>query len=513
MEGSRLLTPGSPTCLGDLAAAIPGARLIGDPRTPIGRLVFDSRQVRPGDLFFALPGTRDDGARYVPDALQRGAVAVIVEREASLPAQQTGLVVPSAPVALGLASAALAGWPSRYLRITGVTGTDGKTTTASLIAAIVQQSGRRVGSITTVQAQIGAHSIDTGLHTSTPYAPDLQAYLRAMVEAGMEDCVIEATSQGLAQERLAGCAVDVAVMTNVTGDHLDYHLTYDAYLAAKLKLFEGLETAERKPGVPKGMVYNLDDRSATPIERLGCERRLSYALERRADVRARAVRQYTEVTVFDAETPAGSFPIELPLVGWYNVANALAAIATALLLDVETRAIQEALTGFTGVPGRLEKIDRGQDFDVFVDFAHTPNALEQVLTLKREQCRRRLAVVFGCAGLRDRLKRPVMGEVAGRLADRIYLTAEDPRTESLDVILDAIAEGCRRAGRQEGTDYWKVPDRAEAIERAIAEAEAGDVVLITGKGHERSLCVGESELPWSDQDAAIAALDRRLKRR
>lgn len=496
--------------LADVVGAVPGARLVGVGSVPVARVVFDHRQVQPGDLFVALRGTVVDGARFVPAAFERGAAAAVVEQAESLPPGSSGLVVPEARLALGLLAAEFEGWPSRCLRVVGVTGTDGKTTTSSLIAAILNCSGRRVGSITTVSARIGSTSLDTGFHTSTPDAPDLQRYLRMMVDEGMQDAVLEVTSHGLAQERVAGCDFDLAVVTNVTGDHFNFHRTYEAYLAAKLKLFESLARSTRKPGVPKGIVYNLDDPSAAPISKLWCERRLSYALEQRSDVRARAVRLYEDSAAFDVEAPDVSFPVQLPLPGWYNVANALAAISAALLWEVPISAIQEGLATFAGVPGRLERIDRGQDFDVFVDFAHTANSLEQVLRLKREQCRRAVSVVFGCAGLRDREKRPAMGEIAGRLADRIYLTAEDPRTESLDAILEELAEGCRRAGRREGVDFWKIPDRAEAIDRAIGDARTGDVVLITGKGHERSMCFGEVEMPWSDQEAAQKALDRRL---
>lgn len=496
--------------LADAVGAVPSARLVGDDQIQIKRLVFDSREVCPGDAFIAIPGLAVDRARFVPEAFARGAVAAIVERADALPEGRSGLVVPSARRALGLLAAQLEGWPGRRLRLAGVTGTDGKTTTSSLLAAILRSAGRRVGTVTTVCAQIGDEIVDTGFHTSTPDAPDLQRYLRRMVDSGIEDGVLEVTSHGLAQERVVGCDFDLAVITNVTGDHLDYHQNYEAYLAAKLRLFEGLEMSARKPGIPKGIVYNLDDRSSERIATLWCERRLSYGLERRADVRARAVRHDSALTAFDVEAPGHSFPIEVPLLGWYNVANVLAAAAAALIWDVPVESIQHGLATFAAVPGRLERFDLGQDFDVFVDFAHTVNSLEHVLALQREECRRHLSVVFGCAGLRDRAKRPAMGEIAGRLADRIYLTAEDPRTESLDDILEAIAEGCRQAGRREGVDFWKVPDRGEAIDRAIQEAETGDVVLIAGKGHERSMCFGETEQPWSDQDAVRAALGRRL---
>lgn len=495
--------------LRELAATLPEARLVGDGDVDVRRVILDSRVARPGDLFVALPGLSHDGARFVAPALAAGAVACAVERPEALPAGSTGLIVPSGRRALGLLAATLEGWPSRRLRVVGVTGTDGKTTTTNLIASILRAAGRQVGVVSTVYAEIGADAVDTGFHVTTPEAPDLQGYLRRMVDVGTQDAVLEVTSHALDQERVGGCDFDVAVVTNVTSDHLDYHGTAERYLAAKLKLFENVGVSHRKPGVPKILVYNRDDRSAEAIAVLPADRHLGYALERSADVRARAVCLDANGATFDALTPRGSFPVRLPLAGWYNVANALAAIAVGVGLDVPTEAIQQALADFSGIPGRFEKIDEGQPFEVIVDFAHTPNSLEQVLQLARERCRRQVSVVFGCAGLRDRDKRPIMGEIASRYADRIYLTAEDPRTESLDEIIEEIAAGCRRGGRREQVDFWRVPDRAEAIDRAISGAGEGDLVILTGKGHERSMCFDQTEHPWSDQEAARAALRRR----
>lgn len=494
--------------LRDLAAALPDARLVGNGDLSVGRIILDSRGARPGDLFVGLPGLRQDGARYVESAFAAGAVASAVERGDALLAGRSGLIVPSARRALGLLSAALHGWPSRELRVVGVTGTDGKTTTTNLIASILRAAGRRTGVVSTVRAEIGPDVLDTGFHVTTPEAPELQTYLRRMVEAGAQDAVLEVTSHALDQERVLGCEFDVAVVTNVTSDHLDYHRTYDRYLATKLRLFTSLATAYAKPGVPKVAVFNLDDRSSGAIQEIPVDRRLSYALEKPADVRARGVLLDRDGASFVAMVPGREFPIRLPLTGWYNVANALAAIATAIGLDVSPVAIQEGLARFRGIPGRFEKIDEGQPFEVVVDFAHTPNSLEQVLGLARERCRHRVAAVFGCAGLRDREKRSIMGEIAARYADRIYLTAEDPRTESVDAIIDEIAAGCRQRSRQEGTDFWKIPDRGQAIARAIADATEGDLVVITGKGHERSMCFGETEYPWSDQDSVREALTR-----
>ena len=497
----------TPLTLAEAAAAVPGAVLVGSGGLVFREIVFDSRQVAPGDLFVAIPRVSADGDRYVSDALRRGAAGVVADRREDLLSNTPGLLVPSTRIALAMLSAWQFGWPGRQLRVIGITGTDGKTTTTNLLASILRAAGRRVGVVTTVHAEVGNERIDTGLHTTTPDAPDLQRYMRQMVDAGAQDAVLEVTSHGLAQHRVDGCEFDVAVVTNVTRDHLDFHQTEAGYLAAKLRLFESLATAARKPGVAKGIVYNLDDRSAEPISRLWSERRLSYALEQKGDVRARAVQRGEGWTQFDVIAPEASFPVELPLLGWYNVANALAATAAALLLDVPVAAIQEGLARFAGISGRLERIDRGQAFAVYVDFAHTPNSLESVLTLVREDCRRRLFVVFGCAGLRDRTKRPLMGAIAGRLADRIYLTAEDPRTEDVDRIIDEIVVGCQSVGRQEEVDYLRIPDRGQAIARALADAQPGDVVVVAGKGHERTMCFGQTEVPWSDQEAVRQLLE------
>jgi UDP-N-acetylmuramoyl-L-alanyl-D-glutamate--2,6-diaminopimelate ligase len=309
-----------------------------------------------------------------------------------------------------------------------------------------------------------------------------------------------------------GCEIDVGVITNVTSDHLDFHGTFDQYLAAKLRLFSLVSHSARKPGVAKCAVYNLDDPSAASIESVPFDRRLSYAIARKADVRSRAVSFDADNTRFEAQTPRGTLQVTLPLPGWYNIENALAAIATAIILDVPGDAIVDGLARFDPIPGRFEAVPTDLDFEVFVDFAHTPNSLEQVLIMAGDRCKGKVSVVFGCAGLRDREKRPRMGEVAIDFAGRVYLTAEDPRTESLDDIIENIADGCFNAGGQEGVDFWRVPNRAEAIDRAIADAEPGDLVLIAGKGHERSMCFGVTEMPWSDRQAAAEALRRREAR-
>jgi len=474
----------------------------------------DSRQVQPGNLFVAIQGVEVNGHSFIPDAVQRGAVAVLGQRpEFSIFAR--GSPVPYVSVvdsreALAWLSAAWYGYPARRLRVVGVTGTDGKTTTVHLISAILQAAGHHVGWISTVNALIGSEEIDTGLHTTTPDAPDVQQYLARMVAQDSRYAVIEATSHGLAQHRVAACEFDVAVITNITHEHLDYHGSFEEYRAAKARLFDGLRTSDRKPDTPKVSVLNADDPSYDFLEGFFAERCCSYGIERPSDVQASDIRLSSSGTSFTAITPEGEFDVVAPLLGLFSVYNILAAITVGMSQGVSFEAMQRGISSVRGVPGRMERVDLGQDFTVIIDFAHTPNALEKALKTVRPITRGNVIVVFGCAGLRDRTKRPLMGKIACRLADYILLTAEDPRTEDVHDIINQIAGGCRRAQRREGVNFWKIPDRAEAIATAIQMAKPGDLVLVTGKGHERSMCFGTTEYPWSDHEAVRKALGQRL---
>lgn len=494
--------------LSKLAAALPQVLKHSGPAIDpeIARIVYDSREVSPEDLFVAVRGTRDDGHRYLGDALQRGAVALVVETPPAKTPAPT-LVVPDSRKALAHLAAAWHGYPSLHMRIVGVTGTDGKTTTASMIRSIFQRAGYPTGLITSVGADVGGREIDTGLHTTTPNAPQVQALLAEMVTHGCEYAVLEATSHGLAQERLEACHFDVAVLTNLTHEHLDYHGTFAKYRAAKGRLFEYLSVTQRKSEVLKVAVINADDPSAAYFEDYPADLQLAYGLREPAQVMAANMAPTPNGIRFEAFTPSGDFPLELPLPGEFNVRNALASIAVAISQNIDPPVIQEALRRFPGVVGRLERIAL-EPFRVIIDFAHTPHALEQALQAVRPMGAGKLWVVFGCAGLRDREKRPVMGESAGRLADRVVITAEDPRTESLEEICAQIEKGCRRAGRVAEADYWIIGDRAQAIGFAIEKAQPGDLVLITGKGHEKSMCFGTSEYPWSDHEVAREALAR-----
>jgi UDP-N-acetylmuramoyl-L-alanyl-D-glutamate--2,6-diaminopimelate ligase len=471
----------------------------------------DSRQVRPGDLFVAIPGVSLDGHEFVSRALAEGAVAVVGERAPQeLPGLPWGsfayVRVPDAREAWGWLCAAWKGFPSRRMALVGVTGTDGKTTTSILTHAMLEAAGHNAGLVTTVNARFGGEELDTGLHTTTPDPPDVQHYLTRMLEAGATHAVLEVTSHGLEQHRVAGCDFDVAVVTNVTHEHLDFHGSLEAYQRAKTRLFEGLSRSFRKPGVEKVAVLNRDDDSFRYLSPIPAERQVVYARTGPADVTAGAIEHAPDATRLTLHLPAGAVRVETPLVGEFNVSNILAAVAAGVALGLPTDAIVAGIAAVRGVPGRMERIDAGQSFLAIVDFAHTPYALKAALETAREMTGGRVIAVFGCAGLRDREKRAWMGRVAGELADVVVVTAEDPRTEDLDEIMAASVAAAQEAGKREGEDVFRVRDRGQAIRFACELARPGDMVIACGKGHEQSMCFGSTEYPWDDREAMRRAL-------
>jgi len=487
----------------------------------VGGMAIDSRQVKPGDVFFALVGGNIDGHRFIPQAIQGGAVAVVGEKpysDLAVPYIQ----VPDSRQALAHFSAAYFGFPSRKLTVIGVSGTDGKTTTASLIFNILKEAGIRAGMISTVNAVIGSQTLDTGFHVTTPDAQDVQRYLAQMVSSGMSHAVLEATSHGLAQHRVEGCEFDVGVVTNITHEHLDYHGSYEAYRSAKARLFDLIASKHDKDFQNLRLaVLNRDDTSygylADHIDRL--ERmlavrfmRITYGVESDADLRATKIESDENGVQFVVTGLDYQFPVQSRLAGEYNVSNCLAAIAVTVAgLGLAPETAQAGISSLSAIPGRMEHLDLGTDFFTIVDFAHTPNALHRALTAARRIAESqgkagRVIAVFGSAGLRDRAKRRMMAEVAAQLADLSVLTAEDPRTESLDEILAEMAKGSESRGGVEGKSFWRVPDRGDAIRFALSLAVLGDVVIVLGKGHEQSMCFGEVEYPWDDRTAVRAAV-------
>lgn len=490
----------------------------------ITRVTDKSREVIPGALFVAYPGVNVDGAQFIPDAIQRGAVAIVTEtynasfQRFNVPT----FVVPDGRAALAQLSAAFHNFPSRNLRVIGVTGTDGKTTTSTLIENILLAAGYTVGTITTVAAHIGGQEVDTGFHTTTPDAPDIQNYLAQMVAQGTEYAVIESTSHGLAQHRLDAIDFDLAVVTNITHEHLDIHGSWETYRDAKTLLFRSLANTHRKPRTNKVAVLNADDNSRGVFDFLRAipsDEKVIYTLSKsKIEIRnseilisARDIAHTPDGLQFTIETPFGELPIESPLIGRFNLSNILAAAGAGIGRRVPFDALAHGVKMTRGIVGRMERIENARGLTVIVDFAHTPYALENALKTARELAngQGRVIAVFGCAGLRDVQKRAWMGEIAGTFADLTIVTAEDPRTESLAHINAQIAEGLHKANRTQDKDYFIVDDRADAIDFAINRlAQPNDIVILCGKGHERSMCFGSTEYPWSDQDAARHALEK-----
>ncbi len=426
----------------------------------------DSRKVKKGDLFIAVKGLSIDAHKFIPNAISSGAAVVVGEREPHRTwlGKVTYLKVPDSRRALGLLASAWYGHPSKKLKIIGVTGTDGKTTTAAFIHWILKKAGKKVGLISTVSAKIGKKEFETGLHVTNPEPLKLQEFLAKMVEEKCEYVVLEVTSHGLDQERVAGVDFDTGVLTNITHEHLDYHKSWQAYRRAKAKLFEEVSLA----------VLNKDDKSFNYISRFVPKKGkiISYTLKKATDLNLKDI-----------------------VLSEYNLANALAAVAVTREMGVSEKDIKTALSSFKLPTGRLEKINEGQDFDVYIDFAHTPNALEKVLSHLRKKTKRKLIAVLGSAGERDKEKRFLMGEIAARLADVSIFTAEDPRTEDIHKILDQMAQGAKKAGGV----FVRIPLRGEAITYGLSIARKGDTVVIVGKGHEKSMSYDGVEHPWSDK--------------
>lgn len=483
----------------------------------------DSRQVHQDNIFVAIRGDNTDGHRYIPQAIQRGAVAVVgSERQKPLPVPY--LRVQDSRMALANLSAAFYDFPARKLTVIGVTGTDGKTTTANLIFQILIAAGIHTGMISTVNAIIGDEVMDTGFHVTTPEANSIQQYLAKMVSGGITHVVLEATSHGLAQHRVMGCEFDIGVVTNITHEHLDYHGDYNSYLAAKAKLIAGLaQTLPKVDGINRLAVLNRDDAAYDSLSNSveSPVHEISYGLVSQADVRAEKILSSDDGISFVVSGEGLHDQFASKLVGTYNVYNCLAAIATTFYgLGIEIGAVKSGISDISMLPGRMEFINMGQDFTAIIDFAHTPNALKSALLSARELSkkdiekpkagRRRLIAIFGSAGLRDRAKRRMMAEISGELADITVLTAEDPRTESLDEILNEMKLGIEAKGGIEGQTYFSVPDRGEAIRLGVSIAHPGDIVIALGKGHEQSMCFGETEYPWDDRTAMRAALAEHL---
>ena len=487
----------------ELLAALPVKRVVGDPPPAVTSLTADSRRVRPGSCFVAIAGLRQDARRFVPEAVARGATLVVTEGEPRGDVAVAQVLVPSARASLARLADAWYGHPSRDLTLVGITGTNGKTTTSYLVEALLRARGLATGVIGTVHYVVGTERRPAG--QTTPEALELQGMLAEMRAAGVRGVAMEVSSHALALSRVDGLAFDVAVFTNLTQDHLDFHGTLQSYGLAKRRLFE-LTAASPKAG--RAAVINADDPAgATMVAGLDL-RVLTFGLGPAAEVRAVEHASSLDGIRMVVDTPRGRLAVASPLIGEHNVMNLLAAVATGLALGLPPEPIAAALAPVAAVRGRFEQVQAGQPFLVIVDYAHTPDALERVLATARKLTRGRLGVVFGCGGDRDRGKRPVMGEIAARLADRVWVTSDNPRSESPEAIIAEILAGVGRAPASAGRCEHDV-DRARAIRAALYWAESGDTVVIAGKGHETYQLVGSEVLPFDDREVARRVLSER----
>lgn len=493
-------------------AAIPALEVTGPTSGEITSVVYDSNEAVARCCFVAIQGKKRDGRQYIADALANGACMVVGNDAAptDFPADRVYVRVADSRRELGALAAALQGNPSERLAVVGVTGTDGKTTTTNLIDAVLEAGGIRCGLMSTVDFKAGGERIKNNTRFTTLEAPEVQALLSRMVDTDAECAVLETTSSGLALHRVYGVSYDVAVVTNITSEHLELHGTKEAYWRAKAMLCEAVDPSAKKatvPRAPKACVLNADDASYDYLKGFCAAPIISYAVNAPADIRAERLDLRADGTTFDVRLPDDSvFTVETQLVAHYNVSNCLAAIAVGYLFGVPAATMAHALKVFGGVSGRMERIEAGQPFTVVVDYAHTADSLEKVLTVLRPLTRGRLIAVFGSAGERDRVKRPVMGAVAARLADFSVITDEDPREEDAASILREIAAGAEELGARENEHFICVVGRREAILAAFERAKVGDTVLLAGKGHEQSIIIGKEKRPWDDRLVARETL-------
>ena len=476
------------------------------PDIEITGIQFDSRKVCFGNLFVALTGGSADGHDYIPTAISNGATAVVGTKDLKLTVPY--LKVKDSREALAYLAASFNDHPGRKLIVIGVTGTDGKTTTSNLLFQILKIAGLKAGLVSTVNAVIGDEVIDTGFHVTTPEATEVQELLAKMVKAGLTHVVLETTSHGLAQHRVTGCEFDIAVVTNITHEHLDYHGSYEGYRNSKARLFALLNETKEKPfGNPRLAVLNADDDAYSFLNEIVKDNKCSYSMSGNGTVNASNIRYSPVGTDFVIEVNKAIVSIHCNLPGAFNVSNCLAAFTAAVEgLGIDAEVAARGIAELPGVSGRMEWIDLGQPFTAMVDFAHTPNALLRAIETARQMTHGRVIAVFGSAGLRDRQKRRMMAETSVKMADITILTAEDPRTESLDDILAEMADEAVKAGGIEGLTFYRVPDRGDAIRLGVKLAQPGDLVMPCGKGHEQSMCFGTVEYAWDDRTALRAAL-------
>ena len=483
--------------LASLLNLLPKVQVLGSSEKVITDVTADSRTVQAGSLFIALRGATVDGHKFVPMAAQKGAVAALVEEvPAEVPEGLTLLVVEDTRATMEIITPYFYDYPGKHLRMIGVTGTNGKTTTTNIIRMILRKAGYKVGLIGTINIMI--EDEETVSHNTTPDVVDLQKTLYAMVCAGCDYCVMEVSSHALALKRVAGIEYDCAVLTNITQDHLDFHKTMDNSRDAKSLLFEHLTDGDK---LNKNAIFNMDDPSSAIIKARTKAHVLTYGKGHENDIYPLSFTVAPKHMQLALATPAGEMDLELKITGEFNVYNVMSAVAAMLAENISKEIIISVLDGFDGVPGRFQLVEAGQPYTVIVDYAHTPDGLENVLKTARSITRGKLWAVFGCGGDRDNKKRPIMGGLALELADKVVVTSDNPRTEDPELIIDEIFTALQSV--PEGKEVFRLSDRREAIHFALAHAAEDDVIMIAGKGHENYQILKDRTIHFDDKEVVL----------
>ncbi len=489
-----------------LVSVLKNAEVKGNLNKEVEFIAHDSRRVRKNTLFVCISGTRVDGNTFIEQAVKAGACAVMTEKDVNVQDDVAVIKVKDIREAMEAVVPYFYNYPGKKMRMIGVTGTNGKTSSTYMIRDILRNAGYKVGVIGTIKIMIEDEELP--IHNTTPDVIDLQETLNEMYEKNIDYVVMEVSSHALAMNRVAGCEYDTAMFTNLTQDHLDYHKTMENYALAKAKLFDSL-TAPDLVKTHKTAVINIDDElgSKVMLEHTKCNL-ITYGIKNDAVLKAENVDVKAEGTSFDLEYNNEELHFDLHVTGMFNVYNVLGVIGVALAEKIDTAIIKNTLENFKAVAGRFEMIREGQDFSVIVDYAHTPDGLENVLKTAREITKKRLIAVFGCGGDRDRTKRPIMGEIAARLADIVIATSDNPRTEDPEFILSQVEEGVLPA--LHGNFHEKITDRKKAIFRAIELAQKGDIVVIAGKGHENYQILKTGTIHFDDKEVAIEAIKAKI---
>jgi len=493
--------------LSEIRQHLPAAELRGDGAVDVSAAEFDSRDAGHGAIFVAVPGLNVDGHDFLARAVAAGASAVCVQRDheqkwRDFDGRLPILIVDDTRAALATIAAALHDFPARKLNVIGVTGTDGKTSLSYLLAHVLQTAGERTGLISTAECRIGDEIIGDSGRFTTPEAPEVQSMLATMVQHRCRWAVVEATSHGLALHRLDQVEPDIAVVTNVSADHLDFHGSVENYLAAKGRLFEMLDEAAPKGELAKTAILNADDPSYAYFRERTNGRIVTYGIDSEADFRADKIRPTDWGSDFKVKHPGGELRLGITSPGVFNVSNALAALTVSAVAGVDLNEAAGAIKYWPGAPGRMQRIDEGQPFTVVVDFAHAPDSLRRVLSLLRSRTPGRLIALFGCIGERERERRSGMGRAAAELADFTIVTDDNPYTEDRDAILAEIADALRAAGKEEGADFAVIPDRRDALAHALRIAQPNDAVLLAGKGHETKVVLADTSYDCNDAELA-----------